>query len=307
VTLRPRTLAAALLLALALAWGAQARVDPGGHDLVRVWQVSYRAHDGRNRHAYLVLPRWYGPRNHPPLPLVISPHGRGIRAIDNVHVWGNLPAIGRFAVVNPEGQGRRLTLFSWGDPGEIDDLARMPSILHADLPWLRIEPRRIYAFGGSMGGQETLLLVARDPGLLAGAASFDAPTNMAARYAAFRELRFGDVLQRRARIEIGGTPTTDPEGYELRSPLDWARRIAFSWVPLQIWWSRRDRIVVDQHAESGALYRQIKRLNPSAPVVQFVGGWRHTAEMRARTRLPIALRLFGLMPPARGHAAGLRV
>src|SRR5712691_11335484 len=272
---------------------------------VRVVAISYRAHDGLSRRAYLILPAWYGPKDHPPIPLIISPHGRGVRGRLNIRRWGNLPARGGFAVINPEGQGRRLTLFSWGDPGEIRDLARMPSIVEHAVPWLKIDRRRVYAFGGSMGGQETLLLLAREPQLLAGAAAFDAPTNMAARYFAFSSLRFGDALQERARLEIGGTPLTDPRGYRLRSPLDWARRIAFSGVPLQIWWSTRDRIVTNQAHESGALYRDIKRLNPAAPVAQFVGTWRHTAEMHPWARLPFALRLFGLLPPTRAHAAGL--
>jgi pimeloyl-ACP methyl ester carboxylesterase len=146
-----------------------------------------------------------------------------------------------------------------------------------------------------MGGQETLLLVARFPELLAGAAAFDAPTNMAARYEAFPRQPFGLRLQRLARLEVGGTPRTDPNGYRIRSPLDWARRIAFSRVPLQIWWSTRDRIVTDQPRESGLLYRDIRRLNPAAPVTEFVGTWKHTADMRARTGLPVALRRFGLL------------
>jgi poly(3-hydroxybutyrate) depolymerase len=145
----------------------------GREDLVRIWRIHYRAHDGEARRAYVVLPRWYGPRDDPPLPLIISPHGRGVPAIDNVRVWGNLPAVGSFAVVNPEGQGRRLTLFAWGDPGDVRDLATMPKLVRGQLPWLRILRHRIYAFGGSMGGQETLLLVARHPRLLAGAAAFD--------------------------------------------------------------------------------------------------------------------------------------
>jgi hypothetical protein len=86
----------------------------------------------------------------------------------------------------------------------------------------------------------------------------------------------------------------------VRSPLDWARRIAFARVPLQIWWSRKDRIVVDQNRESGLLYRRVERLNPRAPVVEFVGDWRHSAEFKASRRLPFALALFGLMPPFRG-------
>jgi poly(3-hydroxybutyrate) depolymerase len=266
---------------------------------VRVLRISYRAHDGLMRGAYLILPAWYGPERNPPIPLVISPHGRGVGGRINVRRWGNLPAIGRFAVINPEGQGRTLTLFSWGDPGEIRDLARMPRIAESAVPWLRIDRHRIYAFGGSMGGQETLLLAARFPHLLAGAASFDAPTNMAARYRAFDHLRFGDRLRRLARREIGGTPSADPKAYEVRSPLDWARRIAFSHVPLQIWWSRRDTIVDDQEHESGLLYRDIKRLNPEAPVTQYVGNWAHTTEMKRHGYLPFALAQFGLVPPTR--------
>jgi pimeloyl-ACP methyl ester carboxylesterase len=190
-----------------------------------------------------------------------------------------------------------LTLFSWGDAGEIDDLARMPDIVEHALPWLRVDRRRVYAMGGSMGGQETLLLVARFPHLLAGAASFDAPTNMAARYRAFSGQPLGAGLQALARREIGGTPATDARAYALRSPLDWARRIAFSGVPLQIWWSTRDRTVTDQRDESGLLYRTIKLANPDAPVREFVGRWAHTSEMKSHGYLPYALSRFGLLPP----------
>jgi poly(3-hydroxybutyrate) depolymerase len=282
---------------------AIAAVLPGGAfagrpaPAVRVLAIRYRAHDGLSRRAYLILPAWYGPKKHPPIPLVISPHGRGVGARANIRRWGDLPAHGGFAVINPEGQGRRLTLFSWGDPGEIRDLARMPRIAERAVPWLQIERHRVYAFGGSMGGQETLLLLARFPRLLAGAAAFDAPTNMAARYRAFDLLPFGDGLQRLARREIGGTPATDPGGYETRSPLDYARRIAFAGVPLQIWWSTRDRTVSDQKQESGLLYRDIKRINRAAPVSEFVGAWGHTTEITSNGYLPYALSRFGLMPP----------
>jgi poly(3-hydroxybutyrate) depolymerase len=290
----------ALLCALAaLLPGVAPARPPAVPAAVRVLRISYRAHDGLRRGAYLILPAWYGPGRNPPIPLVISPHGRGVGGRINVRRWGNLPAIGGFAVINPEGQGRTLTLFSWGDPGEIRDLAQMPKIAESAVPWLRIDRHRIYAFGGSMGGQETLLLAARFPDLLAGAASFDAPTNMAARYRAFDHLRFGDRLRRLARREIGGTPSADPKAYEVRSPLDWARRIAFSHVPLQIWWSRRDTIVGDQEHESGLLYRDIKRLNPKAPVTQYVGDWAHTTEMKRHGYLPFALAQFGLVPPTR--------
>jgi len=281
---------AALLFVVAPNAGAAAAPS------VRVIPISYRAHDGLMRRALVILPSWYGPDDHPPIPLVISPHGRGVGAWENIRRWGRLPAVGGFAVINPEGQGRELRLYSWGDPGEIRDLARMPEIAEQALPWLQVDRDRVYAFGGSMGGQETLLLVARYPHVLAGAASFDAPTDMAARYRAFIHQPLGAGLQRLAQDEIGGTPSSDPRGYALRSPIDWARKIAFSGVPLQIWWSTRDLTVTHQRQESGLLYRLIKRLNPEAPVTEFVGIWAHTSEMKSHGYLPYALSRFGLMP-----------
>src|SRR5581483_3161349 len=206
-----RTLAMAALVVAVAAATAQARLapravtfPPGGR--VRLWTIRYRSHTGAVRPAYLLLPRWYGPHDDPAIPLVISPHGRGVAALTNADRWGDLAARGGFAVVNPEGQGRRLELYSWGDPGQIHDLARMPQILRRALPWLRIDRRRIYAVGGSMGGQESLLLAARYPHLLAGAIAFDAPTNLALRYRDFPELRDGRHLRVLIRDEIGGTP-----------------------------------------------------------------------------------------------------
>ncbi|MDX6465920.1 MAG: hypothetical protein QOI27_960 [Gaiellaceae bacterium] len=278
------------------AWrGANWRALTGRVRLVRSVTVEYRAHDGVSRTAVVVLPRWYGPGHNPPIPLVISPHGSGVLPTENARRWGNLPALGGFAVVNPEGQGTHLALYSWGSPGEIHDLARMPRILRETIPWLRIDRKRIYAVGASMGGQETLLLAAQHPHLLAGAVSFDAPTNMAARYAAFPRLKDGRGLQQLARLEFGGIPRLDREAWADRSPLFYARELAFSRVPLEIWWSTDDRIVVDQRNESGLLYRAIKHLNPAAPVSQFVGTWHHTAEMHPLRRLPAALVRIGLL------------
>ena len=260
----------------------------------KVVTVHYRAHDGQARPAYVLLPRDVGPDHARALPLIISPHGRGVDALTNTHLWGDLPGQWGFAVINPEGQGRKLKLYSWGYRRQIDDLVRMPKIIRETLPWFRIQPKRVYAVGGSMGGQETLLLVARRPDWLAGAAVFDSPTDMARRYHDFPLLSNGAALQEMAREEIGGTPETNPVGYALRSPIAWARKIAFSWKPLQIWWSSKDQIVVDQAVQSAALYRRILALNPKAPVTSVVGTWLHSQEMTATARLPEALEALGL-------------
>ncbi len=264
-------------------------------ELIRTKRFTYVANDGRHRTAYVVLPSWYDRRRHPPIPLVIAPHGRGLSARTNLRFWGALPAFGPFAVVDPEGQGRRLMHYSWGWHGQVDDLARMPALVEKAIPGLRIDRSRIYAIGSSMGGQETLLLVARHPHLLAGAAALDSATDMAARYRAFAELRGGLRLQRLARFEIGGTPAQVPRAYSERSPIAFARAIADSGVPLHLWWSLRDRIVRKQNRESGALYRAIKRINPKAPVSRYVGRWAHSREMHPLTRLPLVLVRFGLI------------
>jgi pimeloyl-ACP methyl ester carboxylesterase len=306
-----RTLVVFASLALttaAASAGVRPRSGESARPGVRIWAIRYLTHDGLIRPAYVVLPRWYGPRRHPSIPLVISPHGRGVPAPANAELWGNLPARGGFAVVNPQGQGRQLELYSWGYRGQISDLARMPAIVRSALPWLHIDRRRIYAVGSSMGGQEALLLLARHPRLVAGVAAFDAVTDFAARYAAFPRMGcnpgclklwaepIGIGLQRLARREVGGSPAQMPSAYAARSPMTYARSIAGSGVPVQLWWSTRDAIVTDERRQSGRLFRVIRRLNSKAPIVEFVGRWRHSSEMRPSGRLGTALARFHLLP-----------
>jgi pimeloyl-ACP methyl ester carboxylesterase len=153
-----------------------------------------------------VLPSGWGPANRPPpAPLVISPHGRNNLGWSNaVAYWQDLPADGPFILICPDGLGRAHDkasdpfdqpptdpgLFSYGYSKEIADLARMPQIVQATLPWLQVDLQRVYVLGSSMGGQETLLLAARYPralaagtGRLVGAAAFDAPCDMTAQCA----------------------------------------------------------------------------------------------------------------------------
>jgi poly(3-hydroxybutyrate) depolymerase len=289
-------MAAASLVVAALLLVAPSVRQPGGDpSLVRLLGISYRAHDGVERRAYVVLPRWYGRRLDPLLPLVIAPHGRGVGALETAGLWEDLPARGPFALVSPEGQGRRLALYSWGAPGQIDDLARMPGIVRSALPWLRIDPRRIYAVGDSMGGQETLLLLARHPHLLAGAVAFDSVTNFYRRYNDFAITPGRHGLQLLARLEVGGTPRTNPTGYVLRSPTHWTKEIAQSGVPLQLWWSVADQIVVDQAHQSAHFYAELRKLHPRGRVEAVTGFWRHSAEMRHDTQLPDAVRWLGLL------------
>ena len=257
--------------------------------------VRYRAHNGLARRAYVIVPAEFGPKKPVRLPLVVSPHGRGVQPLANARLWGDLPARGRFAVICPEGQGRKLVLYSWGWRGQIEDLGRMRDVAHETLPWLRVDRERVYVVGGSMGGHEALLALAKYPKRFAGVAAFDSVTDFARRYRQFPLIAGGVGLQKLARLEVGGTPDTNPTGYALRSPINYVKQLAAVTRPWQLWWSLADQIVVDQVHQSQALYERIKKLNPRAPVEPVTGLWRHSSEMRADTQLPEALRKLGLL------------
>jgi pimeloyl-ACP methyl ester carboxylesterase len=282
-------------------------------------KIDYRAHDGRLRAAYVLLPAWYGPQKDPPLTLVISPHGRGVDGRANAHIWGRLPGHDRLAVVNPDGEGRRLPLYSWGAPGQIADLARMPGIVQQALPWLRIAHDRVYAVAGSMGGQEALLLTARYPRLLEGTAVFDAPTDLALQYRDFPQLPcnaacqlkwagpIGRRLQHLARIEVGGSPQADPAAYAERSPIHAVADIGRSGVPLGFWWSRRDRLVPHPALQEQAFFEALADLHPLAPTLEVVGSWPHVAGMRINNLRRALVWLHLRRGPERLHARRHRV
>lgn len=279
-------------VAAAFAPAAQAQLAPGDNMTNTTARlIHYVAHDGARRAAWLLLPADYHGQK---IPLVISPHGRGVDETENALLWADLPGEGGFAVINPAGEGRRLHWFSWGAPGQISDLARMPAIARAH--GVNVDMHRVYAFGGSMGGQETLLLAALHPHLLAGAAAFDPATDMARRYRDFARLKNGAALRALCRDEIGGTPSQVPRAYARRSPDHYVAQLAQSGVPLQLYWSFEDRIISDQRLETGRLADEILAARPDARVWEFTGDWQHTAEMRAGRRLPRALARFGLLP-----------
>jgi pimeloyl-ACP methyl ester carboxylesterase len=286
----------AILLILVVTDSTGAVTATGDGVTVNAITITYTAYNGASRQAEVLLPSWYRPGRNPRIPLVISPHGRDGHGHTNAAYWGTLPTTGGFAVVNPDGMGLHVGRSSFGYRGQIDDLAKMPAFVSRALPWVHIDVDRIYALGSSMGGQETLLLVARHPQLLAGAAAMDSVTNLVRRYAQMPLIDGGLDLQALLRREVGGTPAQKPRAYAARSPLSQAPSIARSGVPLQIWWSNADRIVIDQAHQSGTLFRRILQLRPAAAVKAYVGRWRHSSEMRSTALLPLALADFGLLP-----------
>jgi pimeloyl-ACP methyl ester carboxylesterase len=293
-----RSLLVTLVAALALVAAAPVAAAPiAASPLVKTYRFTYRTHDGRTSYALLLLPAWYGPDRHPAIPLVISPHGRNTTPASAASRWYELPATGGFAVVVPAGQGRRLQLYSWGYPGQIDDLAHMPALAERAVAFFQYRRHHVYAVGASMGAQEVLLLVATHPHLLAGAIAFDPAVDLANRYYEFAQLDGGSRLQAIARLEVGGTPSQNPQAYRLRSPSSYVRKIAFSNIPLELWWSTADEVIVNQATQAGGFYHRLLQINPNAPVASYTGTWRHAVEDTAFGKLPAALTNMNLLPP----------
>jgi poly(3-hydroxybutyrate) depolymerase len=271
-----------------------ASAQPSG---VQRLSLTYTAWDGAQRAVVLLLPNSYRPGSTRSLPVVISPHGRDEDCFYTARHWGTLPTVYDFAVLCPEGEGRdqgvRTGDYSYACPGQISDLMNMPAFVQSKLRWVHLDPNRVFAAGDSMGGLEVLALLARYPDRLAGVAVMDGVADLAARYVEMRTSASSADSMADLESSVGGTPATAPFQYAIRSPLDFARTLAYSHVPLQIWWSRTDAVVIDQATrQTGLLYRRIKAMDPTAPVTEVIHSVPHGYEFSQKTGLTEVVRFF---------------
>ena len=230
------------------------------------------------RTAYVVLPAWYGTRRHPSIPVVISPHGRGVSGSYNLRFWGDVAGAGAVCRHLARRHGRRLAVLLVGLRGP----DRRP---RADAGASRRRrsrgcgsTRARVRIGDSMGGQEVLLLAARSGIRLAGVAAFDPVTSMAARYRVWPMTPGEAHLPALARVEFGGTPAQVPECVRsAKSDLARARDRAQR---------HPDPAVVEpprlgRHrpgAQTAALLRPPRRARAEARVQEVVGYWEHARE-----------------------------
>ena len=133
-----------------------------------------------------------------------------------------------------------------------------------------------------MGGQETLLLVARHPHLLAGAAAFDPATDMARRYRDFAALPHGRELQALARREIGGTPAQVPQAVRAcAAPTTTREAIAGRASRCSSTGARATASSATSVSRPNELAVAIDRDDEHERLWDFHGDWSHTAEMRS--------------------------
>lgn len=308
-------LAAAVLLWLATAGTAAAASAGSSSGALRAvstayetqsYVLTYRAWNGQSRESVLLLPADYSPTSTGELPCILLTHPRGGDPYATASIWGDLPTGLNFAVLCAGSAGRRDPVDSWAYSGQLQDLMSLPDLVTASLPWVRLDPDRLYVAGVSMGGTEALGLLAMYPDRLAAAASFDGVADLAAYY--YRvPLSRRVAYQARLRREVGGSPRQAPFRYAVRSPLTFARTLATDGVPISVWWSRDDKSVPRQaQAQSGRLCRAVRRIAPTAPLSEHVTPYAHGYVLESDPlrllrflRPGNAWRVRGTAPPAR--------
>ena len=272
----------------------------------QTYAVPYFAWNGRPRTAVVVLPRDYLPgAADEALPCIVEARGRNFSPASHARCWRDLPSTRGFIVICADSSGRRDPANSWGVAGQIDDLAELPAVVEASIPWVKVDRQRLYVVGPSMGGTETLMAIALHPDVFAAGICVDGVADLAARY---REYALVDRLddRRLMRAEIGGTPRQVPFKYAVRSPSHYAGTLAFCGVPSTIWWSTDDTLVIHQATtQTGKLYERIRTLSPDSPVTQRIGTGHHSTMLLTdpggRRRLSVS---GGRLAHAAGGPAG---
>lgn len=235
----------------------------------------YRTWNGRVRTLRILYPRRH-PRGRS-LPLVVWLHGAGGAArCDNSFRY--LPGTFRFAVACIDGQGVANRAYSYGAPGHIADVGRVPGLVRERVPFLRFDPRRVIVAGTSMGGMEALLAADRFPRLFTGAVALDAPSDMRVRHDLLTPIR-----RKAIEAECGGDPTTEPACYAARSPIVNLRNVARSRTRLGLYWSTRDRAAGAEN-QLPAYAEALRVANPRRTFLIRVGTWRHSRAWGVRSR-----------------------
>ena len=252
-------------------------------------EITYKGSSGAERRAIIDVP---ARALHDPVPLILAPHPAGWTNAEDFHGgaldtvaphpgWYGLAQKHGVVVVSPETYGERVPLLSLGyKPSLKDSVGAIDAVRALGI---RIDADRIYACGLSMGGQETLLLIAQNPGLFAAGFAFNPVIDIRAWYndfiasPSYDDLAGDDpslALDALIEAEFGGPADDYQTACAERSPISYAARLTTT--PLMIYWSHLDDIVPNQATrQSLALASLIKQLDPNAPIALFNHTWSH--------------------------------
>ena len=217
-----------------------------------------------------------------PLPLLLAPHAITWTAAEDYH--GGLQGLMRkyhpgyyglaekhgVIIALPHGHHHHEALCSVAGHEQIDDMGHLIGAL-AGFGY-RVDTRRVYSCGLSMGGQEALVLAGRHPDKITAIVAFNPIVDLAAWHEELAtsespEIREYDTAKRIAH-EVGGTPAQVPEAYLARSAFGYLPALAR--VPCLLFWSEHDFVVPRQITHHTLpLYRRLKELDVNTPIAEY--------------------------------------
>lgn len=230
--------------------------------------------------------------------LIISPHFLGATYFENYYLgssvmlepfkgWQGVASKYDVIIIIPLGHGRIHDQVSLAYEGQMKDLSELPKIL--ELNGYRIG--KVYAGGISMGGMETLTLVGKYPEIFTAAFSYNGIADLDAWYDdiinGYTDRKMLDMEVPKLIIEeTGSVPQNNKKEYLKRSAVNYIDNLAK--VPLMIYWSEKDSIVVNQQTkQSKMLADKIRSINPRAEIFDYDHTYDHgftdfTAEEKIR-------------------------
>ena len=231
--------------------------------------------DNTKRELLLSLPCDYSASKE--YPLIISPHFFGATFFENYYLgaaamkekfngWRGISDSFGILIAMPLGHGRIYDRASMAYEAQIDDMAYIPEVLGA----AGFKINKKYAGGISMGAIETLTCVGRYPELFSAAFSFNAITDLEAWYYDVIAGETDKIIIKSGLLdlfleEVGGTPQEKKDEFLKRSPANYIENL--SKVPLMIYWSAMDSIVVNAETkQSKKLADQIRAAYPESQI-----------------------------------------
>ncbi len=217
---------------------------------VTAQSIHYRSPDGRQIPAFLYQPASVSGKR----PAIVALHGgvpREGTIVNEFDAFTQYLVNEGFVVLAPAyrgstGYGDDLARFEAGDD-IVPDIRAGADYLKS-LP--EVDSQRVAVLGFSFGGYLSLLTIAREPDIFAGAIVFSGASDLIKEY---QQNYFG----RRLLTEImGGTPEEKPQEYRLHSPVFIADRIK---TPLLILCGTADYPAYDQMQEMASALKQAQK------------------------------------------------
>ena len=234
--------------------------------LLRTW---YDTWNGRRRAMTILFPR-AAENTGRVLPLLVAAHpaGGASTCVDQI---ASLAGRFDFVLACLDGQGISTRAFSYGAPGQIADLAAAPRLIAGRLPGMKLDARKLYLVGSSMGGTEALLVGLRYPGAYSETVALDPVTDLGFRFNSLPLVRRNQL-----ESECAGPPTLRGSCYSVRSPIAYVGKRAVGSAVLNVWWSTTDPVSGAPQQVPRFLAAQRGLMQPGQ-LRERVGAWGHGA------------------------------